>query len=444
MIAGTLVQSFLITLLLQTAPPAPAAAPAPEPAPQPGMYVGVVSCAGSGCHGSPAPVENATILMNEYDSWVHAPAPTHVRAFDVLLTPRSQRIAKNLRLAGAPEKAQICLDCHALNVPASKQAGVVELTDGVSCESCHGPASGWRSRHAEEGWTHQQSVDAGMIDLRDPATRARTCLQCHMGNEEKIVDHELIAAGHPVLMFELDNFTESRHTPPHWKLEPGDDSHGFRAWAVGQAVALEESARNTARLASSGRWPEFSQMSCSACHHALRDGSWRQERGYAREAGLPPWSSARWVALRHIVAAVDSSELAPLEADVDRLAGAVARMRDPESAAAAAREVAARMARLVPKIDRARWNEAKAEELMRRIASDPAITSHDRQDAEQATYALVSLSSRLVRANPSLADSTLVREVDALYRILDRTPWADEYDRAEFARALRGVREALR
>lgn len=441
MIAGSLLPPFLAALLLQIAP---APAPPAEPPPVRGMYLGVVSCAGSGCHGSPAPVANAPVLMNEYDSWVHAPAPTHVRAYDALLLPRSRQIARNLQLPAAPEQSNLCLDCHTLNVPASKVSGAVDATDGVSCESCHGPASGWRAGHVEEGWTHEKSVAAGMTDLRDLPTRARTCLACHMGSGDTVVDHQLIAAGHPVLTFELDNFTESRHVPPHWKIEPGDDTHGFRAWAVGQAVALEESARLAAAAAAGPRWPEFSQMSCAGCHHALREGAWRQERGYARAPGLPLWSSARWVALRHIVASVDPRELPSLEADVDRLAGAIARMRDPAGAASAANDVASRMARLVRRIDSARWDEARVRDLMRRIASDPAIASHDRQDAEQATYALVTLSSHLVRANPSLVDSDIVRGVDALYRTLDRSPWPDEVDRVEFARRVRELREELR
>ena len=41
--------------------------------------------------------------------------------------------------------------------------------------------------------------------MRDLPTRARTCLACHMGSGNTVVDHELIAAGHPVLTFELDN-----------------------------------------------------------------------------------------------------------------------------------------------------------------------------------------------------------------------------------------------
>ncbi|MDX1582163.1 MAG: hypothetical protein R3338_01055, partial [Thermoanaerobaculia bacterium] len=79
-----------------------------EPVVEEGTYVGPASCAASGCHGSPVPVEDAEILMNEYDAWLHAPAPTHVRAWEVLVTPLSQRIARNLDLPNPPESSPTC------------------------------------------------------------------------------------------------------------------------------------------------------------------------------------------------------------------------------------------------------------------------------------------------------------------------------------------------
>ena len=70
-----------------------------------------------------------------------------------------------------------------------------------------------------------------MIDLAAVPNRAHTCDRCHLGNAEKEVDHELIASGHPLLAFELDNYTESM--PPHWisNSQGGRDTHGARAWA---------------------------------------------------------------------------------------------------------------------------------------------------------------------------------------------------------------------
>ena len=65
---------------------------------KPGMYTGVVSCANSGCHGSPAPISNSNVLQNEYDTWMHAPSRSHVRAYEVLFNKESRLIAKNMKL----------------------------------------------------------------------------------------------------------------------------------------------------------------------------------------------------------------------------------------------------------------------------------------------------------------------------------------------------------
>ena len=64
----------------------------------------------------------------------------------------------------------------------------------------------WLGPHTERDWTHEKSVAVGMYDTRDLTKRSEKCLSCHLGNEEKSVDHEMIAAGHPDLFFELDSF----------------------------------------------------------------------------------------------------------------------------------------------------------------------------------------------------------------------------------------------
>ncbi len=65
-----------------------------------------------------------------------------------------------------------------------------------------------------------------MVDTRDLVKRTEKCLSCHLGSEEKFVDHEMIAAGHPDLFFELDSF--SAVMPRHWK-EPGEPGETGRA-----------------------------------------------------------------------------------------------------------------------------------------------------------------------------------------------------------------------
>src|SRR5947209_15106732 len=41
------------------------------------------------------------------------------------------------------------------------------------------------------------------------------CLSCHLGDPDKYVDHEMIAAGHPDLYFEQASFEAVM--PRHWK-----------------------------------------------------------------------------------------------------------------------------------------------------------------------------------------------------------------------------------
>ena len=204
-------------------------------------------------------------------------------------------------LTSAPDRSQKCLACHALSVPSEQRAETFELVDGVSCESCHGPASGWLGPHTTKDWPHEKSVQLGMYDTRDLVKRSERCLACHLGTSEKFVDHEMIAAGHPDLTFELNLF--SSVMPLHWK-EPTDNAwRGVQVWGVGEAVQLQKGLERLARRAGSPSWPEYGELDCFACHHSLTkpEDSWRQELGYAgREPGVPAWNQSRYVVFRHI------------------------------------------------------------------------------------------------------------------------------------------------
>jgi len=76
------------------------------------------------------------------------------------------------------------------------------------------------------------------------------------GDDKRNVDHELIAAGHPDLVFELDTFTAI--LPPHWRIS--QDEGGGKDWVVGQAVALRESLKRLARRAQ--------QRAATACQNS--------------------------------------------------------------------------------------------------------------------------------------------------------------------------------
>ena len=127
--------------------------------------------------------------------------------------------------------------------------------------------------------THADSVQKGMTDTKKLDVRAKMCLACHLGQGSQLVDHDMIAAGHPDLAFELDTFTvgqPAHHREP--KPSPGNALPRVRAWAVGQSSALAEGMGMLA-LHAAKAWPEFSDLECYQCHHDLRADSWRIQRG---------------------------------------------------------------------------------------------------------------------------------------------------------------------
>ena len=148
-------------------PAAPAAA-APQAGAGGGDYVGPGSCSAVACHGAIRPVPGARILQTEYSTWVAM--DRHARATEVLGNMVSQRMGRILGI-GNPLQAQKCLVCHSLDVPAAAR-GRNFATEGVSCEACHGPATGWLGYHVTKDAKHEESVKRGMYDTKDVVKRA--------------------------------------------------------------------------------------------------------------------------------------------------------------------------------------------------------------------------------------------------------------------------------
>lgn len=413
----------------------------PEPSPlfetiEPakGQYLGPASCASSNCHGSAKPRDVYDVKQNEYFTWLKH--DKHTQAYNVLLNEVSERIARNMKLKGKAYESALCLDCHAWNAPKSAQARPLDPREGITCEACHGPAGGWIARHTEAGWTHENSVNNGMTDLKNLAVRAETCLACHLGNGQKTVDHELIAAGHPDLIFELENFTSAM--PPHWKSAAErrkkqglDNSNSTQVWAVGLAVSFRQGMLQMARRARLDNWPEFAEMDCQACHHSLKEGAWRQVRGYKFKAGQPRWSPARFAVLRHLIRVFAPEEETQLEREVEGLAQYIAKLNTPpERVAQTASALAERMARIIPKIMQARIDNSLARRLVRMIAEDvPYLIEADVHSVEQAVMGINALVSFMAQASPGIAKSEIAKAIDKLY---DDIQDPESFDRERF------------
>jgi heterodisulfide reductase subunit B len=385
---------------------------------QPGNYLGVVSCASSSCHGSTKPQSGFdpkqnkrvgyAVKQNEYFIW--GKQDKHAKAYNVLLEDRSKLIARNMRLKNAHE-SPLCLSCHAL--PKERQARPLDPAEGISCEACHGPASGWVLNHTERN-SHERSVTKlEMTDLKDPITRTRTCLGCHLGTESKSVDHELIAAGHPDLIFELDNFSGAM--PPHWEAKEGVD--GARGWMIGQVVSFREGLLQLARRARSRNWPDFVEMDCFGCHHALKQGGWRQAHAFRVAPGLPTWSPARFVMLRHIFEVFAQGETEAMQAQATKLAETMTRTgTDGKAIASIASQMADSINRLLEKLRQVSVDKKAARRLADLIAKDvPYLVKTDIRSAQQAVMAVNSLLSYLARTSPELTKNEVKKAIDQLY-----------------------------
>lgn len=406
-----------------------------------GKFNGPGGCAASSCHGSVQPKTTTRIYQNEYSIWIAQ--DKHARAFGVLRNPTSVRIGKILNI-GPPDQAPKCLVCHSLYVPADQRAQTFELDDGVSCENCHGPASGWLGPHTTKDWPHEKSVELGMYDTRNLQKRAEKCLTCHLGTPEKFVDHEMIAAGHPDLTFELGVFTSAM--PPHWKMpEQNDPWRQVQAWGVGQAVQLRESLNRLARRANGPVWPEYAELDCFACHHSLTapENSWRQERGYpGRRPGNPPWNESRVVVFRDLVEEVSPATVEQFNEELTRLAGLMNQLNgNREQIAATATRAATLADQLARAVENQNYDQSLTLRLMRRVARDGGpISAEDERAAEQATMTLDSLF-RAYSQNEKPANATELRTaIDGLYQQLQDP---SSYSAPRFAAQMQRVSEIL-
>ena len=432
----------LTVVLLLATTPAHAQTPSAAPAALP-KFVGPGSCSAVACHGGIQPISVTKVQQNEYSTWVAS--DKHAHAYAALKEPLGKQIAQILKL-GPADKSPRCLTCHALDVPAAAHAREFDIAEGVSCESCHGPASQWLGPHIQATAVHSRMVALGMYDNKNLALRAEKCLTCHLGAPGMSVDHELIAAGHPDLTFELDSF--SAVEPPHW-VEKGPDGRpsadplvGVKAWAVGQAVELQQSMLRLSRQARSGPWPEFSEMDCITCHHALTGPqSWRQREGYkGRRSGDPPYNLSRYVLFKRFAEEVDPKLNADLSAEASKVSVLVSSMSPDRAAVEASANRAAELAgRMVADVRDATYDRARTDRLLLAITGDAdAIAADGERTAEQATMTIDSLY--IAEAKAGSTSPATRAAIDGLFKLVNNP---SAYNAPQFAAQMKKVRATL-
>ena len=264
-------------------------------------YRASTSCSAAACHGGGAVGK----VGSEHSTWAREAVSAetsdpHAKAYSVLFNPVSVKMGKALGIS-APHKDARCLACHAVDSAKDSSTRDQILSEGVGCGACHGPADKWISEHTLPSWkarSNQEKWTAfGFVPTKNLVARALNCASCHVGDGERDMNHDFIAAGHPRLAFEPARFHFQPDYRKHW-TEKGDGlSFEVRTWVIGQAATLRasvnllhERAKKADAPNEKAPWPEFSGYSCYACHQTVGDTETRGSLSATRRTpGLPGW-----------------------------------------------------------------------------------------------------------------------------------------------------------
>jgi Cytochrome c554 and c-prime len=376
----------------------PAAAEAPLPYAAPGKHLGVVNCANSLCHGSITPWKGSNVLQTEYVTWSRVDKHAN-KAYSVLFEERSQRIAKNLGLKDPAQSAKLCLDCHSDNPPPERRGERFKVSDGVGCEACHGPSESWIRSHVAPGATHQDNVGRGLYPTSEPVAQARLCLSCHFGNQDKIVTHRMMGAGHPRMSFELDTFTQTE--PPHFVIDADWQQRkrtwdGVRVWAIGQAIVAQAllDVLLDPKRSHDGYFPELVVFDCHACHHPMTDVRWTPRQGTG--PGRIRFNDANLLMLRQIVRQVLPAEDPDFNEQVSALYKAVA--GEGGDTMETAKKLRAGLDRLVARLAQKSFDGKDLRGILSGLIDDGLAGQYsDYAGAEQATMAIGSVLNFLAK-----------------------------------------------
>ena len=128
-------------------------------------YVGVNTCVNS-CHSTEQ-------QGNQYEVWKSS---KHSVAFLTLQTAAADSIAKSLGYKTSASETKQCIKCHVLgkDFDQSELLSTFEVSQGVQCESCHGPGSGYNKLSVMKDSV--KSVSKGLIIHTE---KEKWCINCH-------------------------------------------------------------------------------------------------------------------------------------------------------------------------------------------------------------------------------------------------------------------------
>jgi hypothetical protein len=252
-------------------------------------FVGESRCGNPTCHGAGLPATEAQRKgwqpwKSARTQWLDHNIDRHSDAYNVLQRPAAKTIADYMGISATDSDK--CLVCHAPRPAMLAPDSQHRAKDGVSCEHCHGPAQQWLSTHTARDWRQKtgEYAAAGFYDNTNFRVRAEKCASCHVE-----IDHEIVAAGHPPLQFEMVAYAQ---VMKHWDDQRRRPANSFSVdptlWSIGQVVGLRHSMHMLGRRAGAndyqglGKFHGFESENCYQCHHKLLDDALRQGLGHYR------------------------------------------------------------------------------------------------------------------------------------------------------------------
>ena len=223
------------------------------------------------------PVDNdnncASCHALEHEAWQQT---RHFATFqDIHSTPEAKAILKNMG-DRSMKRSDTCIQCH---YTPELNRGRMKPAWGVTCESCHGPASEWVDAHyrgadgkagdwgamkkGEDAAAREArlgpAVENGMIHSTMTYDIATNCYGCHTVPNEELVNK----GGHPAGSEGFDlvawsqgevrhNFASSAGAPNSPSNEIAPDGHRRKLYVMGVLVDLELTLRNLAGVQEPG------------------------------------------------------------------------------------------------------------------------------------------------------------------------------------------------
>jgi hypothetical protein len=409
-----------------------------------GAIRGPASCSAQACHGSANQVAGPSPFSpwrSEHTRWIVS--DPHSRAYQTLLDSRSVAIAEALgRHSGVVIPAHQDVRCLACHSSSTDRGEVAIASEGVGCESCHGPANQWIAPHTSQRWellTDAQKAELGFASLHEYRDRAARCAGCHVGSAPESgagvayardMNHDLVAAGHPRLAFEFG--TLWARYPKHWGASAADrrwvDRHSqpddeARIWAVGRAVGLSAALRLVADRAArsvndAAPWPEFSDYGCFSCHFALPGSRIGDAAKPGALLGQPLFGS--W-----FFGGLDAMDSAPAWAMPESARAAIAEVRtasvrldsDPKGIETCSRRAAEQIDAWLVQVARAPLDVATIRRVLAAFDSR-AGAAGDYDGAVQAYLGRVALVEALRQMDPAVIDRGLTESLEAEFRAL--------------------------